>query len=34
MRRINIYIRLKTKKKIWFNCLRDVNASEYLDSSS
>ena len=27
-------IRLKTKKKIWFNCLRDVNASEYLDSSS
>ena len=29
-----IYIRLKTKKKIWFNCLRDVNASEYLDSSS
>ena len=28
------YIRLKTKKKIWFNCLRDVNASEYLDSSS
>ena len=27
-------IRLKTKKKIWFNCLRDVNVSEYLDSSS
>ena len=27
-------IRLKTnKKKIWFNCLRDVNASEYLDCS-
>ena len=27
-------IRLKTKKKIWFNCLRDVNVSENLDSSS
>ena len=28
-------IRLKTnKKKIWFNCLRDVNVSEKLDSSS
>ena len=27
-------IRLKTKKKIWFNCLRDVNVSEYLESSS
>ena len=31
---IYIYIRLKTKKEIWFNCLRDVNVSEYLDSSS
>ena len=31
---IYIYIRLKTKKKIWFNCLRDVNVSENLDSSS
>ena len=29
------HIRLKTnKKKIWFNCLRDVNVSENLDSSS
>ena len=30
-----IYIyKTKNQKKIWFNCLRDVNVSEYLASSS
>ena len=29
-----ITIRLKTKKNICFNCLRDVDVLEFLDSSS